>query len=294
MKKQKLSLFVLMTVVFLAIIQVNPVFSQTKAAQNPGSNAISLMYNFPSDAAVHYLTNQKIVQMMDVEGQQMQVTVTSVNGCFIKSSGNQGNNLRLEVLVDTMSQVVDTPQGVTGGNIPDAKGKSFNMIITPKGKQVDMSEAASIKIMKVENGSVNLAQSFSGFFPILPQGQVKQGSVWPSTDTIKFNSESISMNQVVKSQNTLEQFENVQGIDCARIRSAMQGTWSMKTQSQGMEMNLTGTFTGTGTVYFAPSEGYFVRNDATMKLTGTIEIVSPQSMTMPIVMDITSNSGIQK
>ncbi|MGE5406348.1 MAG: hypothetical protein ACM3NR_01445 [Methanosarcina sp.] len=292
MEKLKSTFFVLMTVIFIAIVQVNTVYSQSEAAQNSGNSVFA--YKYPSGDAVHYLTNQKIVQMMDVEGQQVQVIVTSVNGCFVKSSGNQGNNLKLEFRVDTMSQVVDSPQGVTGGNIPDAKGKTFHMIISPKGKQVDISEAASITVMKGENGSTNLSQSFTGFFPILPQAQVKPGSTWPSTDTIKFNSESISMNQVVKSQNTFERFENVQGINCARISSVMQGTWLMKTQSQGFEMSLNGTFTGTGTVYFAPAEGYFVRNDATMKVTGTLEIVSPQSMTMPIVMDITSSSGIQK
>jgi hypothetical protein len=80
MKKLRSTFSVLMVIVLFAIIQVIPVFSQSVAAQNSGNSSVSLTYKYPSDVPVHYITNQKIIQVMDVEGQKMQVTVTSVNG----------------------------------------------------------------------------------------------------------------------------------------------------------------------------------------------------------------------
>lgn len=293
MKKLKSDSFLFFVAVLLVTIHVNPVFSQSGPAKKAGSNSISFNYRYPAEQPVHYISTQKILQTMDINGEQMKVRVESLTGCFVSSAGNQGNNLRLEIRVDTMSQTIDSPQGLTGGNINDSKGKTFKMVITSKGKQVDISEAQKIKL-STESGSVNLSQTFSGFFPLLPEGEVRLGFTWPSTDTIVFSSEELSMQQVVKAKNVLEGFENILGIECAKITSAMEGTWLMKNQAQGMDMNLNGTFTGNGTTYFAPKEGYFIRNTATLNLKGALEFASPQSMTIPLVMDITTLSEAKK
>jgi hypothetical protein len=65
----------------------------------------------------------------------------------------------------------------------------------------------------------------------------------------------------------------------------------MTTQSQGMDINTDGTFTGTRILYFAVKEGYFIKETSTTKMTGNIEI-SNQNMSFPVVMDITSTNEI--
>ena len=59
-----------------------------------------------------------------------------------KAARKTGDNLNLEITIDSMAQNVESPQGTAGGPIVDVKGKSFNMVISPAGKTVDIAEAA--------------------------------------------------------------------------------------------------------------------------------------------------------
>ena len=269
-------------------------FAQKRPVDSPNQGSTILTYHFPSDKAVKYLNVSKIVQNMDINGQSMMVNVSSVVGCSIKSTGTMDKNLKLEVRIDTMAQFIESPQGSAGGVNNEVRGKVFTMALSPAGKEVDISEAKKIIINIEGSGQSDAGQSFTDFFPDIPSGSVNPGYTWSVTDTVDSKSASMSMAMIIKSDNKLEGFENVNGFNCARISSVLAGTRDMITQSQGMDIKTTGSFTGNSLLFFAVSEGYFIKQTTTTKMTGTIEIATPENMTFPLIMETTSVNELKK
>jgi hypothetical protein len=68
---------------------------------------------------------------------------------------------------------------------------------------------------------------------------------------------------------------------------------TMNVQNQGMDIYIKGPYTGTSECLFAVKEGYFIRLTSAIKMTGNLEISSPQAMTMPITIDIKSVNQVK-
>jgi hypothetical protein len=264
----------------------------TSVTQAPGS--VQLKYKYSSENPVKYMNNNKVLQTMDVNGQSMLVNVTSVLGCTVRSTGSDGNNLKLEIKIDTMAQSVDSPNGYTGGPITEAIGKVFNMVISPEGKETDISEAEKIIFMSQTSGQGNVGESFFDFFPDMPTEYIVPGYTWTTNDTVTSNNPNMSMVMVIKSENKFDGMEKINGKDCAKISSVISGTRNMKTQSQGMDIHINGPFNGNSELFFAPSEGYFTKHTINTKMTGMIEIASPENMSFPVVMDISSVNEVRE
>jgi hypothetical protein len=259
-----------------------------------GQDEVVLNYRFPSDKTVHYVNTGKVVQDMDVNGQSMQVYVSSYLGCDIKSKAEQDVNQHLEITVDSLGETVDSPQGMSGGSVKDATGKVITIVISPKGKELDMSDARKT-VINIDGSSVgDLSQSFEGFFPRLPDGPVKPGYKWSTVDTVDNKSSVNSLLMIVKADNTFEGMEKIGESECAKITSVLQGTRLMNNQVQGMELKISGPFTGNSELYFSPSDGYFLKYIVTTKMKGEIEMISPSPMTFPVIMDVTSINEVKR
>jgi hypothetical protein len=230
---------------------------------------------------------------MDVNGQSMLVNVAMYLGCEVKAAGKIGDSLKLEIMIDSMKQDVESPQGAAGGPINEVKGKVFNMVISPSGKTVDLTEAAKVIYTMEGSGESNLTQAFLNYFPALPEKEVKPGDTWVSNDTINSKSPTNSIYMPVESNFKFEGVENIDGVDCAKITATLSGTRKMSTQSQGMDIQTSGPYTGTQVLYIALKEGYLMKETVTTKMTGTIEIPD-QNMSFPVVMSITASNGLVK
>ena len=230
---------------------------------------------------------------MDVNGQSMLVNISTSLGCEVKSAGKQGENLNLEIKIDSMAQNVESPQGNAGGPINEVNGKVFNMIISPSGKIIDLSGASKVVYTVEGSGESNMNQSFLSYFPSLPKNSVQPGDTWTSNDTIDSKSQTNSVWMPLEAAYKFEGIEKINGSDCAKITATLTGTRKMTTQSQGMEIHISGPFTGTQTLFFAVNEGYFVKQTVVSKMTGNIEIPD-QNMSFPVVMTITSTNEIIK
>jgi hypothetical protein len=274
---------------FLSLIAILILTCVTAFPQNnpSASQPGNLTYNYPVNKPVKYRSTTKVVQDMDVNGQSMQNNINSYTGLTLKSLGASGSNFKIEVTIDTMAQTVDTPAGLSGGPIPGIKGKTYNIIISPDGKVTNNSEAKDITYMAGSGGTSDASDITNNFFPVLPGGNPKPGYTWTSSDSINSKTSLTTTLGTVKSENTFEGFELLNGVNCAKITSVISGTRILKTQSQGMDIKMTGPYTGLITSYFAPSTGYFMKQDISQKLTGTIDINSPDAMSFPLVMDIT-------
>jgi hypothetical protein len=267
--------------------------SQKKSDASVQKGGIKLEYKYPADKYVKYFSNTKVVQDMDVNGQSMLVNVSMSLGCEVKSAGKQGENLNLEIKIDSMAQNVESPQGSAGGPINDVSGKVFNMIISPSGKIIDLSGASKVVYTVEGSGESNMNQSFLSYFPALPKNSVQPGDTWTSSDTIDSKSQTNSVYMPLEAAYKYEGIEKINGSDCAKITATLTGTRKMTTQSQGMEIHTSGPFTGTQTLFFAVNEGYFVKQTVVSKMTGNIEIPD-QNMSFPVVMTITSTNEIVK
>jgi hypothetical protein len=268
-------------------------YSQKKSDQSLQKGGVKLEYNYPAAKSVKYLSDTKVVQDMDVNGQSMLVNISMTLGCQVKSIGKQGENLNLEISIDTMAQNVESPQGSAGGPISDVKGKIFNMVISPSGKIVDLSGASKIVYTIEGSGESTINQLFMNFFPVLPKNAVKEGDTWTSNDTLDSKAPANTIWMPVEANYKFEGIEKIDGIDCAKISAILSGTRKMTTQSQGMEIHTSGPFTGNQTLFFAVNEGYFIKQTVVSKMTGNIEIPD-QNMSFPVVMTMTSTNQIVK
>jgi hypothetical protein len=285
--------FLFALAIIFTLTSVSTVYSQKKSGESSQNPGVKLEYNYPAGKTYKYVSDSKIVQDMEINGQSMQINIAVYMGCEVKSAGKQGENLNLEIKIDSMAQSIDSPQGSTGGEITDVKSKVFNMIITPSGKIVDLSGATKIVYTMEWSGESNLEQGFLSFFPTLPKTPVKTGDTWVSNDTIQSKTDNMSLFMPIQSDCKFEGIEKVDGIDCAKISATLSGTRKMVAEPQGMEIHTSGPFTGTQTLYFAINEGYFIRQSIVSKMTGKIEIPD-QDMSFPVVMNVTFTNEIVK
>ncbi len=262
------------------------VFTLPAISQNTG--AVKLSYNYPTDIPVKYLSTSKVLQDMDINGQIMSVNVGAVLGCSVKSQGITENNLVLEIKIDTVSQTVDSPGGMMGGPVREAIGKVFTMKMLPTGKETDLSGAEQITFTNYEGATNSLKDSFTGFFPDLPAEAINPGYTWSGTDTISSKSAVTNLIMIVRADNKFEGYEQLNGTNCAKITFTLSGTRDLITQTQGMEVKMKGPFTGTGELYFAIDMGYFLKQVIKTTMTGQVEITSPEVMSFPVTMNMSS------
>jgi hypothetical protein len=132
-----------------------------------------------------------------------------------------------------------------------------------------------------------MSQSIYEFFQILPGTPVKAGDTWNLADSATTTTPSSTMKIIDNSENKLEGFETIDGIECAKITSTHSGNWSLNVQSQGMDIHIRGPFTGTSECMFAVKEGYFIKNTNVTQMNGNLDIVS-MGMSMPIAIKMES------
>ena len=129
--------------------------------------------------------------------------------------------------------------------------------------------------------SRDLSSGFQAFFPDLPDRAVKQGDTWPSQDSVTQKTGEgdifISLNHV----NTLDGFETIDGIECARIKTESKGTLKGNLEQGGASLTLDGTTTATTTWYFAIKQGFLVKSDGKSGFSGTVA-VAQANMTIEV------------
>lgn len=276
---------------FLAIISITAVFLFPGTLFSQNKDAVKLVYDYPANTPVKYMSKSKMVQNMDINGQAMVVKVDALLGCTVVAKGKEGDKQLLEIKMDTLLQNVETPGSSTGGVLKDAIGKVFNMKISDSGKEVDLVEVQKISYTNGQGARTTLDESFSNFFPDLPAESITPGYTWSSADTMKNDSESAKLMIIVKAENKFEGFEVFNGIICAKISFTITGTRDLKTQTQGMDIKMSGPLTGSGELFFSAEKGYFIKVTFITKTTGQIEITSPENMSFPVTVD--QNSTIE-
>jgi hypothetical protein len=89
-------------------------------------------------------------------------------------------------------------------------------------------------------------------------------------------------------------FETIDGMKCARVEAVVTGTMKGTGEQMGAPLTIEGTSEGTETWYFAIEEGVYVKGTTKMATTATVTVSGPQEMVIPMTMDMTVETNLEK
>ena len=245
----------------------------------PPQGAVTLAYKFTEGAALSYKQTGQQTQNLDVMGQTMTTESNSSMDLTFKSKGLKGENYILGVAIDGMAVSVNSPQGGITPDLSGIIGKSFDLVFSPVGKEVDVSGASVFTIDMGQSGRRDMSSNFQGLFPDLPDHPVKVGDKWPSEDAIIQKSDVGDIHINFKNEHTLDGFETIDGRECARIKTVSKGTMAGALNQSGVSLAMDAKLDGNDTWYFATKEGIFVKNEAKGTMGGLINV---EAMNMSI------------
>jgi hypothetical protein len=263
----------------LVVVALFFTLAGVSARQDQGS-AVTLAYQFPEGKTLSYRTASNEKQYMQVSGQDLATTTEYSLEFTAKPKGSKDGVHGITVTIDAMKIRMQGPQGDQAPALDHVPGKSFDMSVTRLGKETDTSGAAAITYV-LGNSSRDIASRFQAFFSDLPDRPVKQGDTWPSQDSVTEKTGGgdvvISLNHV----NTLDGFETIDGVECARIKTESKGTLKGNLEEGGASLVVDGTMTATATWHFAIKQGFLVKSDSKSGLSGNIT-VAQANMTIAV------------
>ena len=253
-----------------------------------------LQYRMPVDQILKYHSSEEMIQNIEVVGQSIDVEINSKTAFSVKSKGSKEDNHQLGITIDSMSISVISMEGDLSPDLSSVIGKSFDMTLSPLGKELELSGAESIQYELPSEGKTSIASNFQAIFPNLAGRSVKIGDTWTSTDTIIDKSESSEMQINLESVHTLKGFETVDGMECVKITSDVTGTLKGAGEQQGMDLAFEGEIKGTETWYFAYKKGIFVKIISTAVAEGSIEVSGAQDMSIPMTQEFKTEIKLAK
>lgn len=246
--------------------------------------SVTLEYKMPSGQVLRYETKEDQRQIIDMMGQVVETSSSSASKFSVQAKGRQDKNHLLGVTVHEMTINISGMQGAMSPDMAAVLGKGFDMVLSPLGVEVDVTGAKALTY-ESEDGTRDLSSGFKVFFPDLPGKPVKIGDTWPAKSTIEEQTNSMNIRIDFDSVHTLDGFETVDGMECARIKTKNTGTINGTGSQQGMELQFSGTLTGTDTWFFAVKEGFYVGSKSE---TGGDITIAAAGMTIPATQTITS------
>jgi hypothetical protein len=241
----------------------------------------ALTYKMPSGQVLRYADETEVREVTDVMGQVSESLAKSAASYAFRGQGTKGQDLLVGVTIDDMVLNISSPRGDISPDMTNVKGRSFDMVLSPLGTELDLSGAEAITF-DLPTGPRNIASSFKVFFPQLPDKPLKIGDSWPSSFVIEEKAGGVDMRIGVQSVNTLEGFETVEGLACARIASKHTGSITGTGNQQGTDLAFNGTVKGSEIWYFAPNAGFYVRSEVEIVNEISVTVSGPQSMTIPV------------
>jgi hypothetical protein len=261
----------------LTVAAVPATTTVTGAAEKP----IVLEYKMPTGRALTYLSTAEDAQVMEIQGQPMNTESKGTSTFTFKAKGLKDKNLLLGVTInDVAATVTNSAQGDISPNMDSVKGKSFDMVLSPLGSEIDVSGAEALTYDEAGE-TRNLSSGFKAFFPDLPGKPVKIGDTWPSSSTIEEKTNSMNIRIDLQNVNTLEGFETIDGMNCARISAQVTGTISGTGNQGGADLTFSGTTKGKDIWHFAVKEGIFVKTVSESTTEMSVDVAAA-NMTIPV------------
>jgi hypothetical protein len=245
-------------------------------------SGLNLTYRMEENQILKYRISSEEIQELEMMGQKMETKSRSSLQFSLQSRGLQEKNLLLGITVDTME--INVSGGMAGDISPDlgaVKGKSFQMTLSPLGKEGGFSGTEGLEYQVGPSGKRNIDSSFKSIFPDLADKPVKIGDSWTTTADNTEKAGNIDIHSITESVNTLQGLETVKGWECVKIEVNITGTIDGTGEQMGNKFTFKGNVKGTSTWYFAYKKGIFVSMKSDTDTDGTIEVTA-MGMTIPM------------
>jgi hypothetical protein len=250
------------------------------------------MYTMPEGEALQYEKAEKVTQAMEVMGQSMDMKFSKDITFTMRPVVQEEKTIQVEITIDAMEADMSSPQGDFSADTEPIIGESFGILISRLGKELDVSETEEIKYSQGAQGERSVKADFSAFLPDLPGRPVLIGDTWTTRDTIAVSEGNTDLVIHTESVNTLQAFETKDGTETVMVTAKINGTVTGEGEQMGAPLTFDGTTVGDETWYFAHEEGTFLMSTASMVTTATVEVKGPQTMTIPITMNMTSETKL--
>ncbi len=242
-----------------------------------------LEYRMSSGDATSYKFTSSSIQTMEIQGQLMPVESVETLSFSVEPKGAKDGVHALGITIDGLTVVVSSPRGELEADTDDVVGESFDMTLSKLGAEGGLPDPDVLQYTVGPQGPKSVITGFSVIFPDLPEGPITIGDTWPTTVEVAEESDQGNTVITVHAVNTLEGFETVEGLECARIAAVLTGTIEGDGIQQGAEWTMQSDMDGSGTWYFAYKEGTLVRDVTEGTADGTIVVNGPSGeMTIPV------------
>lgn len=265
------------------------------AAAGPGTGStqaaasVALEYKMPAGRVLTYQGKSEESQVLEVMGQTIDTSTASVSGFTFTAKGKKDKNLLMGVTIDDISISVTGSQGDMSPDTSSIKGKSFDMVMSPLGNELDVSGAEAISYA-IAGETRDISSGFKTFFPDLPGKPVKVGDTWPATASVVEKTGSLNIRIDLQYVHTLDGLELIDGVECARVVAQVTGTISGSGNQMGQDMTFAGTSKGKDVWFFAIKDGYYVKSNSESTTEASIDVPAA-GMTIPMTM--TSKSELK-
>jgi len=157
-----------------------------KAAKPWGDpqTGLILQYRMLENQVLKYQLSIEQIQNMEIMGQIVETQTDAKTEFSVQPKGKKENNHQLWVTIDSMALNIDSPQGPFSPDMSSVIGKSFDMTLSPLGKELDMAGAKSIQYDLGPAGKRSVLSNFQATFPDLAGVPLKIGDTWTTEDMI--------------------------------------------------------------------------------------------------------------
>jgi hypothetical protein len=243
---------------------------------------ISLKYMMPEGEAFTYKSTQDADQTMEMMGMSMETKAHRFLEFTCVPRGSEGDNFTVKVTVNAMEASMTSPQADFAADTDSVVGRSFNMIVSNLGRELDVSEAEEIKYDAGPMGARSIRPDFQLTFPDLPAVPVEIGDMWTTEDTLDVTEGDIDIQITMSRVHTLSAIETMMGMETAVVTSEVTGLVTGGGKQGEADITVEGTMNGTETWHFAKEKGLFVEWSSEIFSNNMIDIKGPQEMSMPM------------
>jgi len=240
---------------------------------------LNLAYRGLESETRQYQNTVTVIQDLAMIGQKTEIKTDM--GFALAAKPREAEDLALGVTIDEFRVGTAGTQGSSSPDTSGIPGKSFDMVLSQLGREVDVEGAAELTYDVNPFTKSNLKPLFQSIFPDLPSLPVRVGDTWTSTSDTTTEDSSSEIHTAVAHVHTLVGFEAVDGLECAKISSEMTGTMNGKGNQMGSEFTLNGKLEGTSTWHFAYREAVLV--DHALSFTANLSLetaMGPLPMTL--------------
>ena len=280
--KKALSVLFCVAAVGAAVVVLTGCAAKT-AVWGDLDTGLILEYRMSSGDVTSYTFTSESVQTMEIQGQSVPIELAEMLSFSAESKGVKDGDHALGITIDGLTVPASSPRGEIEADTENVVGESFDMTLSKLGAEGGLPDPDALQYTIGPEGPKSVITGFGVIFPDLPDGAITIGDTWPTTVEVAEDSDQGNVVITVHAVNTLEGFETVEGLECAKIASVITGTIEGGGIQQGAEWTMLSDMDGAGTWYFAYKEGILVRDVTEGTADGNIVVQSPNGeMIIPV------------